>query len=86
MEKVVKAVLQSSDFTSVLSSILWGGRVCTPLCLLHFNSYTISSPPLAPFPDGLVSLPQIERIQFFQEIVKGQEESRVHWGPSGTPP
>lgn len=36
--------------------------------------------PLAPFPSGLVSLPQIERIQFFQESVKGQEESQVPLG------
>lgn len=43
---------------------------------------------LALSPSGLVSLPQIERIQFFQEIGKGQEESQVSsgtwWG--GAPP
>lgn len=35
---------------------------------------------LALSPSGLVSLPQIERIQFFQEIGKGQEESQVSSG------
>lgn len=45
-----------------------------------FDSCVISFPPLAPFPSGLVSLPQIERIQFFQESVKGQEESQTPLG------
>lgn len=43
---------------------------------------------LALSPSGLVSLPQIERIQFFQEIGKGQEESQVSsgtwWGGGST--
>lgn len=45
-----------------------------------FESCVRSFPPSAPFPSGLVSLPQIERIQFFQESVKGQEESQVPLG------
>lgn len=44
------------------------------------------SPPLAPFPCGLVSLPQIERIQSLQESAKGQEESRSPRGSRGAPP
>lgn len=68
-------------------------RLWKIVAVLGWNDFTLGQPchefphlwPL--LPDGLVPLPQIERIQFFQEVLKGQEESRVPpWGPSGTLP
>lgn len=67
-------IKQGSLYAYTVFSCLWDSAV-TLVALYIAVSYVF--PPLAPFPYGLVSLPQIERIQSFQESVKGQEEIQV---------